>query len=91
MFGIVFVVFSGLAALINYEYSITYYTSAVPAKIIEFGVLMAMLPYVVSAILSFAIAGIISRALNSGAEKETEIQKTEAQAKQEADFDEAIS
>ena len=89
--GIVFVVFSGLAALINYEYFTTYYTSAAPVKLIEMGILMAMLPYVISAVISFAAAGLISRAMNSEAEKQTEMQKAEEEAKREADLEEGIS
>jgi TRAP-type C4-dicarboxylate transport system permease small subunit len=81
VFGIVFIVFSGLAAIINYELDTTLYSSAVPAIFIGLSVLTAMLPFIVSAVLSFAVAASISRTIKSKAEKETETQKTETQAK----------
>jgi hypothetical protein len=80
-----------LVAIINYELDATLYTSAAPTLFIGLSILIAMLPYIVSAVLSFAVAAIISRTIKSKAEKETEIQKTETQAKQEADLEKALT
>ncbi len=74
MFGVVFVVFSGLAAFINYELDTTLYSSAAPAIFIVLSVLTAMIPFIVSAVLSFAVAFITSNAAKSVAKKEPETQ-----------------
>jgi hypothetical protein len=91
VFGIVFIIFSGLVAIINYELDMTLYTSAAPAIFIGLSILVAMLPFIVSAVLSFAMAAIISRTIKSKAEKETETQKTETKAKQEADLEKILT
>jgi len=79
-FGIIFVAFSGLAALINYELDKTLYTSAAPVSLIEMSILTAMLPFVASAVLSFSVSGVISRTTESKDEKETQPETKSAQA-----------
>ncbi len=61
MFGIIFVVFSVFAAIINYELDATLYSSAAPAIFIGLSVLTAMVPFIVAAVLSFAVAFITSK------------------------------
>ena len=77
VFGIVFIVFSGFAAIINYEIYTTLYTSAAPVIFVVMSILSAMLPFLVSAILSFAVAVIISRTVKSEVEKAAEMRETE--------------
>jgi hypothetical protein len=49
------------------------------------------LPFIISAVLSFAMAAIISRTIKSKAEKETETQNTETQVKQDADLEKILT
>lgn len=65
-----FTVFSGLAALINYEIYSTLYTSAAPLDFIGFNTIAPVLPFVALAVLSFSVAIITSKSLKSEAEKE---------------------
>lgn len=89
MFGIVLVIFSAFAGVINYELDKTMYLSTAPVLLIETSIVTAMLPYLVGAVLSLFVANIISRSMDSEEEEETEkeAEKTEAQTKEEADFD----
>jgi len=80
-------VFTGIAALVNYELNKVMYTSAAPMSLFTYSILTAMLPFLAFAIISFAVAALISRAIKSEADKKMETQKTETQAKQEAEFD----
>jgi biotin transporter BioY len=91
VFGIIFIVFTVLSAVINYELNKVLYTSAAPASLFVYSILTAMLPFLVAAVLSFAVAALISRTIKSEAEKEPETQKTETQAKQEADVEETLT
>ena len=79
MFGIVFIVFTGLAALINYEFDKVAYSSSIPASFIEYSMFTAMLPFLLAAVLSFVLAALSSREAKSAAEKEPKTQKTETQ------------
>ncbi|MGA3289422.1 MAG: hypothetical protein ABSD42_04195 [Candidatus Bathyarchaeia archaeon] len=82
--GIVFIVFTVLAGVINYELNkILGQVEAIPTSYIETSILTAMLPFLVAAVLSFATAFLISRAIKSEAEKETE-----TQPKKDADLEE---
>ena len=83
MFGIIFVIFSAFAAIINYELVTTMYSSAVPALFIGMSLLTAMLPFIVSAVLSFAVANITSKIEKSVPEKQQV-----PQVKQDVDFEE---
>ncbi|MGD0994457.1 MAG: hypothetical protein ABR909_02915 [Candidatus Bathyarchaeia archaeon] len=89
--GIIFIVFTVLAGVISYELSKVLYSSAAPTSLFEYSVVTAMLPFLVAAVLSFAVAFLISRALKSETEKEIETQKTETQHKQEADLEETLA
>ena len=94
MIGIVFIVFSALAAVINYELITTSYVGA-PAKFIEINILTAVLPFLTAAAVSFITAGVISNAMNSTEEQQasekTETEDEEQQAKQQAEFDKMIA
>ncbi len=78
-FGIVFIVFTALAAIINYEFDRVYYTAAAPAGITDYSILTAILPFLVSAVLSFVVYALISRTIEPEDEKETEEQEKETQ------------
>ena len=60
------------------------YSSIVPTSFIEYNVIASMLPFLVSAVLSFAVAALSSQAAKSAAEKETEKQESETQPKPQA-------
>ena len=91
VFGILFIVFTVLAAIISYELYTTMYSSAAPATFIAMSILTATLPYIVSAVLSFTVATLISRAIKPDIEKETETRRTQTEAKEEADLEKSIS
>ena len=91
IFGVIFIVFTGIAAIISYELNTTMYTSAAPAIFIAVNILTATLPFLVSAVLSFSALALISSAIKKEAEKETETQRSETEAKQEAEFDKTLS
>ncbi len=71
--------FTGLAAVINYELDKVQYSSAAPASFIDYSIVTAMLPYLVFAVLSFAVYAFSSQAAKSAAEKEPEAQEKEIQ------------
>lgn len=83
MFGIIFIIFSAFAAIINYELDTTMYSSAAPALFIVMSLLTATLPYIVSAVLSFAVANITSKI-----EKPVPEKQQVTQVKQDVDFEE---
>ena len=78
-FGIVFIVFTVLAALVNLEFDRAYYTTAAPAAITIYSVIAAMLPYLVAAVLLFLAAFLIPRTIKSEDEKEPEAQEKETE------------
>jgi len=94
MFGIVFLAFTVLAAVINYEYAKVFYLSTVPVSLIATSCLMAMLPFLAVAVASLLIANIISRTMRDEAEEKAEEQeetrKTETQSKEEAEFQKMV-
>jgi len=77
VFGIVFIVFSISATVINYLIYTTLYTSDAPVLFVIMSILNAVLPFLVCTVLSFAVAFLISRTIKSETEKETEVQKDE--------------
>ena len=81
VFGIVFIVFAGIAAVVNYELDTVLYVATAPAKLIDMSVLTAALPFIVAAVLSFMVEILSSSAISS----EAKSQEAEAQAKQEAE------
>jgi mannitol-specific phosphotransferase system IIBC component len=87
VFGLVLIVFTALAAFINYEFDRSYYTSAAPAGITIYSILAAMLPFLLAAVFSFVVYALTLHAAKSVAEKEPEAQKkkTQEQETQEAE------
>ena len=86
VFGIIFAVFTVLAGVFNYELSKVLYAEGAPAGIFIYTALIAILPFLLIAVLSFAVAYLGSHAIKSAVEKEEEteeqekeIQKTEEQ------------
>jgi large-conductance mechanosensitive channel len=64
-----------LAAVFNYELNKVLYTSAAPASLFEYSVLVAILPFLLAAILSFVVAVLGSQAAKAADEKEPEMQE----------------
>jgi len=95
MIGIVFVVFSALATVINYELIMNSYLSVPPSKFIIFTILTTILPFLTGAVVSFIVAGVTSSAMSSAdqmeADEKMEPEETEEQAKQKAEFDKIIA
>ena len=60
IFGVVFIVFAVFAAIINYN-GITAQYGGVSIAMLQYSLLAAMLPYLMYAALSFAVAGVIMR------------------------------
>jgi large-conductance mechanosensitive channel len=79
VFGIVFAVFTVLAAVINYEFSKAAYEPGAPASIFTYSYLAAMLPFLVAAVLSFTVYALSLHAAKSAAEKEPEAQEKQMQ------------
>lgn len=77
--GIVFIVFAGLAALINYELNSVLYTSAAPTSVFVYSILTTMLPFLLAAVISFLVVALSSQEEKSAAKKEPKTQKTETQ------------
>jgi len=65
IFGIIFIVFTVLTAAINYELSKARYEGAPPASLFTYNYLTAMLPFLVTAVFSFAVAFLISRKIKT--------------------------
>ena len=77
--GIIFMVFTVLAAVINYELDKVLYLSTAPASLIDYSLLAAMLPFLVAAVLSFVVAAYSSQGAKSADEKEPEAQEKKTQ------------
>ena len=73
VFGIIFAVFTTLAAVFNYEFSKVYYEAGAPASLFTYGYLTAMLPFLAAAVLSFLVAFLISRTIKSQDESQKRI------------------
>ena len=69
-FGIVFIVFAILSALINFEINNYEYGSAAPAGFIQVVALGSMLVFLLFAALSFVVAWVISRSTKENTAKE---------------------
>lgn len=97
--GIVFVVFSAVAAVVEYEIVTLTYPSA-PVKYFDMNTLAAALPFITAAVVSFVVQILTASSANpetetepdeemTKQEKETQAQQeAEAQAEQEIDFEE---
>ena len=75
VFGIIFIVFTVLAAVFSYELNKVLYTSAAPSSLFYYSLLSAMLPYLLAAILSIVVAVLGSQAAKAAEEKEPEMQE----------------
>jgi hypothetical protein len=73
IFGIIFVVFSALVAVVNYELVTMMYASPPPASFIVLNILTATIPLIVSAALSFTVA-IVTTKSSEPTEKISETQ-----------------
>jgi TRAP-type C4-dicarboxylate transport system permease small subunit len=82
VFGIIFIVFTVLSALMNYELNKVLYAPGVPASLFYYNMIVAMLPFLLAAVLSFVVAALGSQATKSAAEKEK--QESETQPKPQA-------
>jgi hypothetical protein len=68
-FGIIFIIFAVYSAFTRYENMMVSYISTPPASFIQVNVLEAMTPFLLSAVLSFAVAVIINRSQKDAAEE----------------------
>jgi hypothetical protein len=59
-FGIISVIFAAIAAFIDYQLNTLQY-AIIPSSFIQTSALEAMLPYLLLAVLSFAVAGVTMR------------------------------
>ena len=76
-FGVVFVAFTVLTGVTNYGYNHVVYTSAAPASLFIYSILIAILPFLLGAVLSFVVFAFSSKELESVAEKEIKPKETE--------------
>ncbi len=82
IFGLVFIVFTALAGVISYELDKLQYTSSAPAAFIAYTIIVAMLPYLVLAVVSFVVY-----IFSIDAEKEEEKQPEMPEEKTEPEHD----
>jgi len=75
--GVIFVVFTILTGVTNYGYNHLVYTSAAPASLFVYNILIAILPYLLGAVISFVVFAFSSKELESAAEKKPKPQETE--------------
>jgi hypothetical protein len=61
IFGYIFVVFSVLVAIVNYELVTIMYSSPPPASFIVLNILTATVPLIISAVLSFTVAIVTTK------------------------------
>ena len=76
-FAVVFIAFTVLTGVTNYGYNHVVYTSAAPASLFIYSILIAILPYLLAAVISFMVFAFSSKELESIAEKEVKPQETE--------------
>ncbi len=79
-----FIIFAAIVAVLSYEIDILQYTSAAPANFIRLSVVGTMMPYLVSAVVSFVVAFLTANAIKPADEKILETQM-ETKPKQETD------
>ena len=78
-FGVIFIVFTVLAGVTNYEYNIVVYSSAAPATLFIYSVLIAILPYLLATIISFVMFALISKEHKTAVEEEPKPKEPETQ------------
>jgi membrane protein implicated in regulation of membrane protease activity len=72
VFGIVFLIFAAFSAFLTYQDVILKYSPLVPANFIQVSILIAMLPFMLFAVLSFVVAALGSRAAKETTDKENQ-------------------
>lgn len=77
----VFVVFAVLAGLLSYELNHLMYTSAAPSSLFEYEIAIAMLPYLLAAVILFILANVCGQAIKSAINEETETKESKTQQK----------
>ena len=78
-FGIIFIVFTALAAVLSYELDKVLYLAAAPTSLIDYSFITAMLPFLLGAVLSFTVYALTLQTTKTETEKETEAQPTVTQ------------
>ncbi len=79
-FGIVFIIFAAIVAVVTYELNtLPIYTTPAPASFIRLSIITSMMPYIVSAAVSFIVAFMTAKA------SKTTYEETIEQSKQKAD------
>jgi flagellar basal body-associated protein FliL len=68
-----------LAGVANYGYYNVAYSSAAPASLFIYSVLIAMLPYLLAAVISFLVFAFSLKEQELAAQKESKPQETETQ------------
>ena len=86
--GIVFIIFAAIVAVLSYEIDILQYTSAAPVNFIRLSVVASMMPYLVSAVVSFVVAFLTANVIKPANEKMIENQ-IETKPKQEENIEKA--
>ncbi len=78
-FGIAFVVYAALSAIVTYEnIATTYDIAVVPATFIQLSIINAMMPWLLYAVLSFLVVVFASRA-EKGSSKEEALEEGQTQ------------
>jgi hypothetical protein len=78
-FGVIFIVFTVLAGVTNYEYNIVIYSSEAPASLFIYIVLIAILPYLLATVISFVMFALISKEHKTAVEEEPKLKEPETQ------------
>jgi uncharacterized membrane protein len=84
-FGIIFIVFAVFAAFINFEINTYQYGSSAPAGFIQVSALASMLVFLLFAVLSFVVAGVIMRAAKEKVDEEIEPTVPESQTENQTE------
>ena len=68
-----FAIFTVMVAILNYQIDgLMYNASVVPANFILLSIVAAMMPYLISTVLSFVVVVVVSRATKLTDKKETQ-------------------
>jgi TRAP-type C4-dicarboxylate transport system permease small subunit len=93
VFGVVFAVFTVIVGIVTYQIDKLAYTAEAPTSFIDYSVIAATLPYLLAAVISFAVVVLSYRVTKSTETQETETQEevtqeTETQPREEDTFEE---
>ena len=75
-FGVVFIVFAILTGIINYGYNHLIYNATAPSSLFIYSILIAILPYLLAAVISFVIYAFSSKTNEIETEKKIKQQET---------------